>query len=164
MTHGARLSWFALLALAPLWPAHASRQFPDQIRSDLTLPYTPQCSLCHLEGKTGTGAAFTPFAFSARARGLVAGGGGRGNTVSTDISTTLAKMDTDKVDSDGDGVSDIDELKAGTDPNVYGPVPIPLVEPTYGCQAAGLAGLFPLALAALFLARLRRASSGGSSA
>jgi hypothetical protein len=145
----------AAFALSPLSGAQASRGLPPQIRTDLGLGYTPQCSLCHQEGKTGPGTVFTPFALSARARGLTSGGGGRSG-VSSNMSTTLSKMITDQVDSDGDGVTDIDELKAGTDPNVFGPVPIAVADPTYGCSTAGWLALPALLAAAGFAARQRR--------
>ena len=112
---------FLLLALAA-GPARASSVFPDRIRVDLALSYTPACTLCHV-GNPGIGTATTPFAISMRARGLVAG-----NLSSLD--TALAALEAEHTDSDHDGVPDIEELKAGTDPNVAGGS---LETPTYGC-------------------------------
>ena len=149
------LALVLLGALAPLSSAQATRGLPQQIRTALGLQYVPQCSLCHQEGKTGNGTVFTPFALSARARGLTANGGGRSSTTSN-VSTTLTQMASDAVDSDGDGVTDVDELKAGTDPNVSGPVPMAMVDPTYGCATAGSAALWPALLAAGGLALRRR--------
>jgi len=164
--HRRAFGWiaFAIAALGVLWPssgAHASRGFPVEIRTYLGLGYAPACSLCHQESKTGPGAAFRPFALSARARGLISGGDR--TLVSTNMSTTLARMIDDKVDSDGDGVSDIEELKAGTDPNVYGPVPMATADPTYGCSTAPGVVLVPVLLAALIafsLLRPRKAPPG----
>ena len=158
-----RLALAALAALLPLSGARASRQLPGQVENALGLGYSIQCSLCHVEGKTGNGAALTPFAVNARAHGMTgSGGGGRGGISSptSNIATTLAKLATDQVDSDGDGVTDIDELKAGHDPNVFGPVPLQY-EPAYGCTSARGIGLWALVALAVFVwIRTRRQRAG----
>jgi hypothetical protein len=134
--------------------AHASSIYPPEVRSHLGLSYTPDCSLCHANGQTGFGTVTTPFGKSMRARGLVAQ-----NIASLD--TALDALAAEKTDSDGDGTPDIDELKAGTDPNVAGGSAVP--PPSYGCfdvsgQPGSPLGLVPLALAlALLLLRHRRA-------
>ena len=132
--------------------AHASSIFPPEIRAHLSLSYTPDCSLCHSNGQTGFGTVNTPFGKSMRARGLVAQ-----NLQSLD--TALDALAAEKTDSDGDGVPDIDELKAGTNPNVAGGGDVP--PPSYGCfdvsgQPGSPLALLPVALALLLL-RLRRA-------
>ncbi|HET6981308.1 MAG TPA: thrombospondin type 3 repeat-containing protein [Myxococcaceae bacterium] len=132
--------------------AHASSIYPPEVRSHLGLSYTPDCSLCHANGQTGFGTVTTPFGTSMRARGLVAQNIGS-------LDTALDALAAEKTDSDGDGTPDIDELKAGTDPNVAGGGAVP--PPTYGCfdvsgQPGSPLGLIPLALALLLL-RLRRA-------
>jgi uncharacterized protein (TIGR03382 family) len=113
---------FAALALLVSGSAGASSNFPGEIRSQLALSYTPDCTLCHA-GTPSIGTATTPFATSMRARGLVAGS-------LSSLDTALAALEAEKTDSDHDGVPDIEELKASTDPNVAGGS---LVQPTYGC-------------------------------
>ncbi|CAN5365836.1 hypothetical protein BH09MYX1_BH09MYX1_10230 [soil metagenome] len=90
--------------------AFATSNFPSTIRAKLTLSYDPACATCHSNGITGRGTVTTPFGKSMLARGLVA-------SDESALDGALDKMITDKVDSDLDGVTDIDELKAGTDPN-----------------------------------------------
>ena len=125
--------------------AHASSSFPPEIRSHLGLSYTPDCSLCHANGQTGFGTVTTPFGTSMRSRGLVAQ-----NLSSLD--TALDALAAEQKDSDGDGVGDIDELKAGSDPNVAGGGSFP--PPTYGCfDVSGQPGS-PLALLPVLLALL----------
>ena len=141
-----------LLAVLGVGAAHASSIYPPEIRNHLSLSYTPDCSLCHANGQTGFGTVTTPFGKSMRARGLVAQ-----NIASLD--TALDALAAERTDSDGDGVPDIDELKAGTNPNVAGGGDVP--PPSYGCfdvsgQPGSPLALLPVALALLLL-RLRRA-------
>jgi len=131
--------------------AHASSTYPGEVRAHLGLPYTPDCSLCHANGQTGFGTVTTPFGTSMRARGLVAQ-----NIASLD--TALDALTAEHTDSDGDGVGDIDELKAGTDPNLAGGGSFP--PPTYGCfdvsgQPGSALALLPVGLA-LLLFRLKK--------
>jgi uncharacterized protein (TIGR03382 family) len=89
--------------------AHAAPNFPRNIQSELKLDYAPPCSICHVNGQTGEGTPIELFAWSMRARGLT---GSRNSLV-----PALMADETDNVDSDGDGITDIDELRNGTDVN-----------------------------------------------
>lgn len=131
---------------------HASSTYPGEIRAHLGLSSTPDCTLCHNVPSGGYGTVTTPFGTSMRARGLVA------QSIPS-LDTALDALAAEKTDSDHDGVPDIDELKAGTDPNVAGGGAVP--PPTYGCfdvsgQPGSPLALLPVALA-LVLVRLRRA-------
>jgi hypothetical protein len=104
----------------------AKNQFPSEIRKDIPgMTRQPQCNLCHLDDKTGGGTVVTPFGWSMKARGLT----GSTNTVAP----AIAQMIKDGVDSDGDGVTDIEELKNGTDPNSAADVYLDETKPGYGC-------------------------------
>jgi len=132
--------------------AYGSSIYPPEIRAHLSLSYTPACTLCHNTPSGGFGTVTTPFGRSMMSRGLVAQ-----NLASLD--TALDALAAEHTDSDGDGVSDIDELRAGSDPNVAGGGSV--TPPTYGCfdvsgQPASPLALLPLALAWLLL-RIRRA-------
>lgn len=115
-----RHPWLALgLVLAPSMTlsgrALAVSRFPSLIYHHLYAhytvpPYQPPCSLCHSRGSTGPGTAQTPFALSMKARGL-----DPNNTNS--VAPALDAMQRDNVDSDGDGVPDIQEIEDDTDPN-----------------------------------------------
>lgn len=129
-------------------PARATERMPRAIATDLGLSYVPECSLCHVGGNAGPGTARSPFALTARSYGL----DGSDRTL---LQTALQKMEAAKVDSDGDGVPDIAELRAGNDPNIAGTAAlIGRPDPSYGCTSASRTG--PGALLVLGLLLLRR--------
>lgn len=94
-------------------PAFATAQFPATIQNKYGLASPPpqSCGLCHTNGITGNGTVNTPIGRALRMRGLVA----------NDEPSLIAALDTlatDMVDSDSDGITDVAELMAGTNPNV----------------------------------------------
>jgi hypothetical protein len=147
-------SAFALtlaVATAGCWVtnAQAKEEFPGQIERDVTgVDYQVPCAVCHIKGNTGGSTPITPFALSLRDRGL------SGDTAS--LSSALLQLAADGTDSDGDGVGDIDELKAKTDPNSSANADIATVQaPGYGCGGtAPHGGGGPAAASALSLAWL----------
>lgn len=118
----------ALLFASPA--AQASSAYPGAIATKYSVA-APQCTLCHNTPAGGSGTAVQPFAAAMRGKGLTGGG-------ATDLLQTLLDANTD--DTDGDGVSDVDEIKAGGDPNVSGGTPVE--PPSYGCieQNGSIAG------------------------
>ena len=134
-------------------PAMASPGFPAEIAAHLGAP-TPACTICH-QGTPGVGTATTAFATAMKARGL------RLEDLPS-LDTALDALAAENHDSNGNGINDIDELKAGNDPNASSGS---AVVPTYGCLGsvarqhpgggAGWAALIALALAGVRLRRRR---------
>lgn len=134
--------------------ARASTGYSDEVRRHLALSYAPKCSLCH-EGADG-GTVDTPFAKSMLARGM------RGGGDLASVDAALDAMTKDKVDSDGDGAIDVDELAYGGDPNVADKTQGSGPAATYGCgvtraRSDGPAAAVLLAIA-FALARATRRS------
>jgi hypothetical protein len=126
--HWLSLSAIALANFGFSSVAQAKSEFPNEIRSDpdLRVSYLVPCSVCHIKDNTGSSTPITPFARALRARGLSGSNGS--------VRTSLAQLGADGVDSDGDGVTDIAELNAGTDPNSSANASlIDDQEPGYGC-------------------------------
>ncbi|EYF06238.1 thrombospondin type 3 repeat-containing protein [Chondromyces apiculatus] len=152
--------WIAGAALVGLVsfaaaPASATPNFPGVIATNLGLDAAPDCVLCHV-GATKVGTVTTPFGVSMLSRGLVAYDEGS-------LSLALQALDGEEKDSDGDGVTDLDELRSGEDPNVAAGGTAPLA-PEYGCSVAspgsqstpalgGTSALLALAALAAFVRR-----------
>lgn len=131
--HVLRASVGALLASAALGastPALAWDDTPKLLAERLGAKSAPACTLCHEAAKAPVGAADTPFAKAMIARGLDA-------DTPAALDAAIAKMRADKVDSDGDGAEDLDEVSWGADPN-HGDVQQSAGDPpAYGCGMAG---------------------------
>jgi len=123
---------FSLGAIFFARSASASPTFPDAVKRALSLSYSPPCALCHEGGRTGAGTVTTPFGRAVRDRGAAAG-----NDAS--LIAAVQKIAADKIDSDGDGVTDGEELKHGTDPNSKGGASLDTPEIGYGCGGASIA-------------------------
>jgi hypothetical protein len=131
----------AVAALGLAAPAGASLAFPGALTQELgvALPVpAPGCKLCHKDDKGGFMTVDKPFG-----RAMLKAGTQGGNVAA--LLASLGTLEAAGTDSDGDGTSDVAELRAGADPNVAdqvdgGPTeppqdPIPL--PQTGCALGG---------------------------
>lgn len=110
-----------------LTSAWASSLYVSDVESTLGMPCQPTCVLCHETLAGGGGTVTREVGQALMARGLT------GGSNSAALEAALAQLETDAVDSDGDGVIDVDELVAGDDPNPGGVAFCDLLVPTYGC-------------------------------
>jgi MYXO-CTERM domain-containing protein len=146
----------ALLALAAALAPGAALAWadtPKALEAALKLPSAPKCDLCHHAASDPVGAVDQPFGKAMVERGLT-------KDDAASLSAALDTMRADKVDSDGDGAQDLDELSWGGDPN-HADVPQSSTDApaAYGCSAApGRASGWGavLALAAALAATRRR--------
>lgn len=130
----ATLAGVLALTLSPR-AAQATPNFPTPIETYAKAPSAPPCKICHV-GPQQRGTVVTPFGTNMRSRGLVAFDEGS-------LKKALDQMVADKVDSDGDGDTDLDALAAGRDPNEPqdggatggGGGGGPPLTPHYGCGA-----------------------------
>jgi hypothetical protein len=133
----AALCALSLLALSN--DAAASTTYPEELRKYLELEAivgpAPGCRVCHQDDVGGLKTATKPVG-----RALISAGAAGGNVPS--FLAALETLDAEHTDSDRDGSADLDELRAGTDPNVAtdseGTV-IPMEEiplPQTGCALA----------------------------
>jgi MYXO-CTERM domain-containing protein len=123
-------SWVLVAIFLPRI-ASASDIFATTIQTNLALGSRPPCVTCHDTEVGGANTANQPVGRKVRAYGLI---GGDTET----LAAILGKMRDAKDDSDIDGVSDIDEIKAGTNPNINdftGEPPEDYPPPVYGCHA-----------------------------
>lgn len=117
----------AVLFLAP--GALASPDYPTAIQDELGTPCVPQCTLCHTTNPGRAGTASQPFVNTLKVPGMNTSG------LRTAIRALAADQSADAPDTDGDGVSDVDELLQGHDPNVEGAGDICALDVRYGCGA-----------------------------
>ncbi len=104
----------------------ATPNFPGDIQQQLGLAQPPPCTICHATNAGGLGTVVKPFGIYLQSRGLVA---------FDDASLRNALMaDIAERHSSSGGLTDVDALRAGLDPNgVQGSN----LMPSYGCTSAG---------------------------
>ncbi|MDB4977314.1 MAG: hypothetical protein JWN48_5655 [Myxococcaceae bacterium] len=121
-----------LLTLGWATPAETARalpEYPKYLQSAAQTPCLPHCNVCHRDDNAGSGTIDQPFGKSLQEVGHLGGGG------KSDVTRAVGDLRTQNTDSDRDGVSDIDELSAGEDPNYAGDGSI--CGPQVGCSAVG---------------------------
>jgi hypothetical protein len=116
-----------LLVVAAPSAAAAMQTYPLDVQAALMLDYAPPCTICH-QGTPGPTTATTAFAVAMQARGLMI-------FDDAGVAPALAQMQTDMVDSDHNGVTDVDQLEAGDDPNNGEPIADTSPLTAYGCAA-----------------------------
>ena len=138
--------------------ALSSSNFPSAVATHLGGgAAAPSCTACHVSNAGGFGTVTVPFGLAMMDLGMQAG-----DTASVDAA--LDALEAAGTDSDGGGVGDVDELRAGTDPNVgaddgdAGGTPAPTPRYGFGCAAVDGAGASaaPMALAGLLFSLRRR--------
>jgi len=138
--------------------ALASETYPERLQSALDMPCTPPCTVCHRDSNGGMGTATQPFGAAMTNAELTL-------KAPDGIPLALAVLASKSIDSDGDGVTDTEELREGSNPNAAGES---VLCATYGCGAhivpeapsrsasKGPGAWFLLALATLAVAFRRR--------
>ncbi len=144
-----------MLIFALLSVAFANPQYPFTIQDEVGSPCTPECVLCHATAAGGEDTVVQPFGIAMVERGLTGNEG---------LIEALEAFEEEALDQDGDGVTDIDELEEGENPNEVGETFCEIPSPEYGCFShapvpGGVAGL-GIALLAVASGRKRRAISG----
>jgi hypothetical protein len=153
----ARTAPFVALAAAVVASnALASESYPHTLDRALDMSCPPDCTLCHTTRSGGALTANTPVGISMRRAGLEC-------CDTSQLLDVIAALETDGTDSDADGVSDVDELRAGDDPNATeGKMKCLPPEPDDGCavrrRAGESRGPWSILVAAVLFAgmRLRR--------
>lgn len=120
-----------LAALVAPAPAAASQVFPDHLVTKLQMPCAPGCQLCHNDASGGPAKINPKFGTAAKMAGAT------GLLATDKLDAALTKMQMAGTDTDADGVGDVAELQAGTDPNAAGGELCGGLK--YGCGASTIA-------------------------
>jgi hypothetical protein len=148
--------------------AVARPDFPGMLKSELNMPCTPQCTVCHLTNAGGFGTLRSITIDGQDVPGFGLKMRDSYGLRIDDVSSLKRALDADAAagsDVDGDGVPDTVELGAGEDPN--DPYPKATLcgasAPIYGCfrvappsRLDGFASAASIAALVLGLAALRR--------
>jgi len=109
--------------------ASATPEFPDAIASFVGADIAPECTICHDNPNGGRGTVTTVFGSYMRSRGLSA-------YDDASLETALQAAQGERHDSDGDGITDVDALAQGLDPNGENAGPAA----SYGCAVSPAQG------------------------
>lgn len=144
-------------------PSAASQTYPQAVADHLNPPCFPQCTDCHRDNVGGRKTVDKPFGLALMDLGLRF-------AMPQRIPELLDQLEAAGTDSDGDGVGDVAELRAGEDPNGEGA--LCGSELKYGCfnRVAGapprgdapVAGAGVMLVALALVARRRKSAKGRS--
>lgn len=108
--------------------ALASSDYPSTLTTELAMPCTPTCTVCHSSSAGGNGTVTQAFGIAMMDNGMTGGS----NT--TSLQDALAALAAAGTDSDGDGLPDTEALTSGLDPNTGADLCGSTVTPPhYGC-------------------------------
>ncbi len=102
----------------------ATPSFPTVVQQFVNSQSSPSCTVCHDNPNGGLGTVTRPFGGYLRSRGLVEFDEGS-------LRNALTAAQAEGHDSNGDGVTDIEALREGLDPNGNAASSSP---PGYGCS------------------------------
>jgi hypothetical protein len=118
--------------------ASAYLTFPPWIQSDLALDYTlTYCQICHNNPNGGIGTVTMPFGVAMKTEGTLVF-----SSTQAEVDAALGDVAKNMIDSDCNGIPDIQQLKDGRNPNPPGQYidgsgrPTPDDEPDGGCVGA----------------------------
>ena len=110
-------AWLCAAAVSSMAQrADAYLTYPAIVQSKLQLPHAPDCSICHRDNQTESAASATQ-AFANELKSLGLPGDKYTPAAESTLRNLLQQLVNCNIDSDGDGVSDVEELRNGTDPN-----------------------------------------------
>jgi len=127
----------------------ATPDFPAAIQRELDLPAAPRCTICHTTDAGGAGTVTQPFGVYLRSRGLRP-------FDEASLHGALLAAAGERHSSSGTGLTDIDALKAGQDPNGPAGTSGADLTPAYGCSTSGSANLLPLLAFGMWVLARRR--------